>query len=137
MQRRRSVGVDVALEILKFPVDPSRPLYEQFVERIRAAIARGDLEPGARLPSVRELAAAIRVNPTTIQRTYQELERERLIVSFRGQGTFVTRDAGAVEASRRALAREAVVRLRETAQSLGLTVQQLIDLAHAETEEDE
>ncbi|ATY86449.1 GntR family transcriptional regulator [Kyrpidia spormannii] len=129
--------VDVALEILKFPVDPSRPLYEQFVERIRAAIARGDLEPGARLPSVRELAAAIRVNPTTIQRTYQELERERLIVSFRGQGTFVTRDAGAVEASRRALAREAVVRLRETAQSLGLTVQQLIDLAHAETEEDE
>ncbi|WP_232796763.1 MULTISPECIES: GntR family transcriptional regulator [Kyrpidia] len=129
--------MDVALEILKFPVDPSRPLYEQFVERIRAAIARGDLEPGARLPSVRELAAAIRVNPTTIQRTYQELERERLIVSFRGQGTFVTRDAGAVEASRRALAREAVVRLRETAQSLGLTVQQLIDLAHAETEEDE
>lgn len=131
------MDADVVLEILRFPVDPSRPLYEQFVERIRAAIARGDLEPGARLPSVRELAAAIRVNPTTIQRTYQELERERLIVSFRGQGTFVTRDAGAIEASRMALAREAVARLRETAKSLGLTVQQLIDLAHAETEEDE
>ncbi|MBT9283658.1 MAG: GntR family transcriptional regulator [Hydrogenibacillus schlegelii] len=126
------MDADVALEILKFSVDPSRPLYEQFVERIRFAIARGELEPGARLPSVRELAAAIRVNPTTIQRTYQELERERLIVSFRGQGTFVTRDEAAIEASRRALAREAVARLRETAESLGLTVQQLIDLAQAE-----
>ncbi|ADG05021.1 GntR family transcriptional regulator [Kyrpidia tusciae] len=126
---------DITREIQRFPIDPSRPLYEQFVERIRAAIARGHLEPGARLPSVRELAAAIRVNPTTIQRTYQELERERLIVSYRGQGTFVTRDAGAIEASRRALAREAVARLRETAKSLGLTVQQLIDLARIEEED--
>lgn len=112
-----------------FRLDPSRPLYEQFVEQVRAKIARGELTPGTRLPSVREAAASLRVNPTTIMKTYAELERMALIVTYRGQGTFVTEDTKGIWESRRALAREAVARLEDTARSIGLTLEQLLALA--------
>ncbi|MCC3374670.1 GntR family transcriptional regulator [Cohnella sp. REN36] len=115
-----------------FRLDPSRPLYEQLVEQMRAKIARGELEPGARLPSVREAAAALRVNPTTIMKTYQELERLGLIVTHRGQGTFVTDAAAAIRDSRRQLARAAVAQLEETARSIGLTLAEIIALAQEE-----
>ncbi|MCS7458983.1 GntR family transcriptional regulator [Paenibacillus doosanensis] len=117
-----------------FRIDPSRPLYEQFVEQLRADIARGVLAPGIRLPSVRELAATIRVNPTTVMKTYQELERSQLIVTYRGQGTFVTKDEKVIRESKRAIAREAVRKLRETAESLDLTVEQLLELAQVKEE---
>ncbi|TBL79530.1 GntR family transcriptional regulator [Paenibacillus thalictri] len=116
-------------------IDPSRPLYEQFVEQLRADIARGELPPGTRLPSVRELAAAARVNPTTVMKTYQELERIKLIVTHRGQGTFVTNDEKAILDSKRTIARAAVSKLREVAESLDLSLEQLLKLAN--TEEDE
>ncbi|MBE1444978.1 GntR family transcriptional regulator [Paenibacillus sp. OAS669] len=107
-------------------IDPSRPLYEQFVEQLRADIARGELAPGARLPSVRELAAGIRVNPTTVMKTYQELEREQLIVTYRGQGTFVTKDEAIIQQSKETLAAQAVRKLREVAESLNMTVEELL-----------
>jgi len=112
-----------------FRVDPSRPLYEQFVEQIRAMIAKGELEPGTRLPSVRETAASLRVNPTTVMKTYQELERLSLIVTYRGQGTFVTEEEGAIRRSRKLLAEAAVRQMEETAKSIGLTLEQLWALA--------
>ncbi len=117
-----------------FQIDPSRPLYEQFVEQIRAKIAMGKLEPGARLPSVRDTAASLRVNPTTVMKAYQELERLSLIVTFRGQGTFVTRDTDAIRSSRKRIAKEAFRQLEETAASIGLTVKELIELAHEQEE---
>ncbi|MBB6632727.1 GntR family transcriptional regulator [Cohnella thailandensis] len=112
-----------------FQIDPSRPLYEQFVEQIRAMIARGELEPGTRLPSVRETAASLRVNPTTVMKTYQELERLELIVTFRGQGTFVTQAEEAIRQTRMQLAKEAVRRLEETARSIGLSLEELWELS--------
>jgi len=112
-----------------FRLDPSRPLYEQFVEQVRAMIAKGELESGTRLPSVREAAGSLRVNPTTIMKTYQELERLGLIVTHRGQGTFVTESEATIVNSRRELAREAVARLEDTARSIGLTLDQLLALA--------
>jgi len=115
-----------------FRLDPSRPLYEQFTEQIRAMIAKGELAPGERLPSVREMASGLRVNPTTAMKTYQELERMNLIVTYRGQGTFVTREEEAIRRSRRQLAQEAVRQLTETARSLGLTPEQLWELAREE-----
>ncbi|GIO11160.1 GntR family transcriptional regulator [Cohnella xylanilytica] len=112
-----------------FRLDPSRPLYEQFVEQIRAMIAKGELEPGTRLPSVRETAASLRVNPTTVMKTYQELERLSLIVTYRGQGTFVTEEEEAIRRSRKELAVAAVRQMEETAKSIGLTLEQLWALA--------
>lgn len=115
-------------------IDPSRPIYEQLVEQIRAEIAREKIAPGARLPSVRELAATLRVNPTTVMRTYQELERERLIVTYRGQGTFVTKDLTAIATSKRTIAIEAVNKLKQTAEMLGLTLEEMLIWAEQEKE---
>ncbi len=65
------------------------PIYQQLAHQIREAIARGDLQPEARLPSVRQLSRDMVVNPNTIARAYTELEREGLLVSRAGLGMFV------------------------------------------------
>ena len=127
-----SLKEDITLSPDDFRIDPSRPLYEQFVEQLRARIAGGGIAPGTRLPSVRDLAAGMRINPTTAARTYQELERLGLIVTYRGQGTFVTKDSEAILAAKKIMAREAVRQLQTIADSIGLTVQQLMELAQEE-----
>lgn len=66
-----------------------RPLYEQVTEKLRVLILRGVLEPGARMPSVRQLAVELSINPNTIQRAYMELEQEGLIYPVKGRGNFV------------------------------------------------
>jgi GntR family transcriptional regulator len=65
------------------------PIYQQLAQQIRAAIARGELQAEAGLPSVRQLAAELVVNPNTVARAYTELEREGLLVSRPGRGIFV------------------------------------------------
>jgi GntR family transcriptional regulator len=76
---------------MSFYVDTASrlPIYQQLVQQIREAIARGDLEPEARLPSVRRLSGELAVNPNTIARAYTELEREGVLVSRPGLGIFV------------------------------------------------
>lgn len=66
-----------------------RPLYEQIVEKLRTLILRGVLPPGERLPSVRQLALDLAINPNTIQRAYMELEQLGLIYPVKGRGNFV------------------------------------------------
>jgi GntR family transcriptional regulator len=72
-------------------IDPSShvPIYLQIVAEIRAAISAGVFRSGERLPALRILAADLRVNPNTVQRAYDELEREGVVVSRRGVGLFV------------------------------------------------
>ena len=65
------------------------PIYRQLQEQIRSAIARGELKAEERLPSVRQLSKDVVVNPNTIARVYQELEREGLLVTRQGLGVFV------------------------------------------------
>ncbi|MDR6226686.1 GntR family transcriptional regulator [Desmospora profundinema] len=74
-----------------FDIDPRQdtPLYQQLVQNVKAAIAKGVLSEGDRLPSVRDLAGMIHVNPNTIAKSYRELEREGIIETLRGRGTFV------------------------------------------------
>lgn len=66
-----------------------RPLYEQITEKFRMLILRGAIPPGERMPSVRQLAAELAINPNTIQRAYMELEQEGLIYPVKGRGNFV------------------------------------------------
>lgn len=68
----------------------SKPIYEQIIERIKENIIKGILKPGDKLPSVRELASAITINPNTISKAYNELERMKAIEVIRGKGTFVS-----------------------------------------------
>lgn len=67
----------------------SKPIYEQIIEKIQENIIRGILKPGDKLPSVRELASIITINPNTISKAYNELERMKAIEVIRGKGTFV------------------------------------------------
>lgn len=72
-------------------IDPQSqiPLYAQIVEQIKSQIAAGQLVPGDQLPTIRRLATDLRINFNTVVRAYFELEREGLISTQRGRGTFV------------------------------------------------
>jgi GntR family transcriptional regulator len=65
------------------------PIYAQLDRSIRAAIATGQLEPGAQLPTVRQLAVDLAVNANTVGRVYAQLERDGILETRRGVGTFV------------------------------------------------
>lgn len=82
--------------------DP-RPIYEQLMERLRQLILTGGLPEGERLPSVRELAAQLSINPNTIQRAYRELEAEGYICSVPGKGSFAAALSGVSGARREKL----------------------------------
>ena len=99
--------------------DP-RPIYEQLRDGFRQLILSGVLEPGEKMPSVRELAASLAINPNTIQRAYRELEAEGCICTAPGRGSFVCK----TDAARLARRAELTKTLRETAKelrALGLT----------------
>ena len=66
-----------------------RPIYEQITEKFRTLIYQGALPAGCRLPSVRQLAMELSINPNTIQRAYMTLEQEGLIYPVKGKGNFV------------------------------------------------
>lgn len=85
-------------------VDDTRPIWVQLVGEFHRRICTGDWAPGSRIPSVRELALEMGVNPNTVQRALGELDRESLTLTERTAGRFVTRDRDAIEAAREALA---------------------------------
>ena len=80
------------------------PIYAQLMDTLKRRIVTGRYLPGEKLPSVRELAAEAGINPNTVQRAFAELERLGLIYTQRTSGKFVTEDAAAIDAARRALA---------------------------------
>lgn len=87
-------------------VDPrsSEPLFEQLVFQVKRAVAEGALGPGAKLPSVRELARELAINPNTVVRAIEALERDGVIVRRQGAGCFVSdkpSDLAARERTRR------------------------------------
>ena len=106
--------------------DP-RPIYEQIQSELRRLMLTGALPPGSRLPSVRELAGQLAINPTTLQRAYRELETDGYIHSVAGKGSFVAQvDQIAEQQKKQAVGafRAAAQRLR----ALGLTQAQLAQL---------
>ena len=104
-------------------VDPqsSEPLFQQIVNRVKQAVAVGRLKPGDRLPSVRELAKELVINPNTIARAFRELEGEGVTLSRRGSGTFVAERKVVLKAEeRRRRLREALEAALRDAVNLGL-----------------
>ena len=96
-----------------------RPIYEQITERFRTLIYQGALPAGSRLPSVRQLAMELSINPNTIQRAYAELERNGFIYSVKGRGSFVGSISRLREQKCREL-EEKVAGLAVEAKSLGM-----------------
>jgi len=76
-------------------INPSSalPIYAQIINQIKYLIATGTLMPKNQLPSVRQLAIQLRINPNTVAKAYRELEHEKIIFTRRGQGTFVAQEA--------------------------------------------
>ena len=118
-------------------LDPrdARPLYLQIMEDVRRALVVGTLRAEEPLPSVRELASQLVVNPRTVLQAYRELEREGVIYVRRGQGTFV---APSVRPDRSGLARDVAKRALREARRNGLGVDEFIKaIRKAAAEEDE
>ena len=103
------------------------PIYVQIMNKIRESIASGELGPGDRIASVRELAADFEVNPNTMQRALTELEREKLLESERTQGRYVTSDKAAIGELRKNIADKAADRFREEMAALGFTEEEMLD----------
>jgi GntR family transcriptional regulator len=93
-------------------IDPRSPvpLYEQIAARIRVAVAAEEYRAGEALPSVRQLAAALRVNPSTVVQAYRDLEREGFVEMRQGAGTFVKALAAAEREQERARQARGLVR---------------------------
>jgi len=109
-------------------IDPrsATPLYAQIAGRIRVAVAAGELRPGEPLPSVRQLASKLRVNPATVVQAYRDLETEGFVEMRQGAGTFVKEvvpERRATERGKRAV--DLVRQMMAEAGRLGLTTKEL------------
>lgn len=98
----------------------SKPIYSQIADKIVQQFVRGELIPGEKLPSVREMAIQAGVNPNTIQRTYGELERLGVVETKRGQGTFMTEEIDMKRKLRSDIQREIIALFIENMRSIGL-----------------
>jgi GntR family transcriptional regulator len=113
-----------------FRVDSTSPtpIYAQLDRSIRAAIATGELESGAQLPTVRQLAVDLAVNANTVARVYAQLERDGMLETRRGVGTFVRESPSpqATRAHRERELRELIRRFVGDAALLGFTLPELL-----------
>jgi GntR family transcriptional regulator len=105
--------------------DP-RPIYVQIMDEVRRALVVGTLAAEDPLPSVRQLAADLRLNPNTVAQAYRELERDGVVYVRRGQGTFVAERASATD-ERRSLARDVAGRALLDAHRHGIGAEELIE----------
>lgn len=106
--------------------DENIPIYLQIMDLIKQRICAGQIVMGDKLPSVRDMAVELRVNPNTIQRAYQELEREGMVFTQRGMGTFVTEDKDRINSVRNELAGRLVQQFVDGMIGLGFQKQQIL-----------
>ncbi|HZL86098.1 MAG TPA: GntR family transcriptional regulator [Candidatus Krumholzibacteria bacterium] len=106
------------------PADP-RPIYVQVMDELRRAIATGALAPGDPVPSIRDAARQLRINPLTVKQAYGELEREALVEVRRGLGTYVRANVSA-EATREVVAHTVAERALRDAYRNGVSVRALL-----------
>ena len=113
---------------MQWKLDGNAPIYAQLVERMKLGIVSGEWLPGQRIPAVRELAVEAGVNPNTMQRALQELERQGLLFSLRTSGRFVTEDNTMIEDAKRTLAREHITAFLQQMEALAMGAGEIISL---------
>ena len=103
------------------------PFYRQIIEQVKFAIARGDLEPGDRLPTVRQLAVDLSVNLNTVIRGYRELEIEGVVETQQGSGTFVGRKRPKIDdLERQRMLNQILTELLARASDYGFTLDEVL-----------
>ena len=105
---------------MKYTFDNERPIYIQLVEMIRVDIVSGKYQKGDKLPSVRELALIMQVNPNTMQKALSDLEQEKLIYTERTNGKYVTKDEKLIEKTKKELAQDKVNSYLNSMKSIGI-----------------
>ena len=103
------------------------PVYEQLRRRIILEIVSGKLENGSKLPSIRELATSIRVNPNTVARVYRQLEAEGFVESRKGLGVFIRTDKGKLNEERLEIFRNLTEEYVTGSASIGITAAEMIE----------
>ena len=106
--------------------DDRSPIYRQIILQFSRAFVRGDITPGERIPSIREISALLKVNTNTIARVYQEMERDSLINSKRGTGYFFTEEQKMIEKIRRELVLSSQLRFVEEMRALGCADKEIL-----------
>ena len=121
---------------LRIEPDSHVPVYLQIVAQIRSAIAAGVYRPGEALPSQRSLATDLKVNPNTVQRAYEELDRQGLVKSQRGVGLFVAARGARTARGRAELSiQKAFEQAVSAATAAGLNANQIRELFEAALEQ--
>ncbi|AEB62529.1 MULTISPECIES: GntR family transcriptional regulator [Bacillus] len=105
----------------------SKPIYLQIADRVYYRLIRSELLPGDKLPSVREMALQMKVNPNTIQRTYSEMERLGIVETKRGQGTFIAERPDLKAELKDRLTKDVFKRFIQEMAELGLSAQEMLD----------
>lgn len=106
--------------------ESARPIYLQIMEKIKSKIILGELEPGGKLLSIRDMALKMGVNPNTMNRVYTELENEGIVETKRGLGTFIVEDTAIVERFKDEVVDERILNLVETLLESGFSKQQIL-----------
>lgn len=112
-------------------IDPrsSTPVYQQIVDAIKSAAARGLYNPGDKIPTVREMASELTINPNTIAKAYQRLEQEGIIVTMGSRGTFIAeRKVPPENKTIKKLLKPSLDKLRVDAYHLGIGADELREL---------
>ena len=104
------------------------PIYMQIMNLIQTKIVSGEFKRGDKLPSVREFSKELKVNPSTIQRAYQELEREEFVYTQRGMGTFVTENMDTIQSVKKNMAESLMDQLFNEMKALGFTSDEMKEM---------
>ncbi|TDF95038.1 GntR family transcriptional regulator [Paenibacillus piri] len=106
------------------------PIYTQIIDDIKIKFINGTYQPGQEIPSRRELAKRLGVNPNTIQRAYREMEEMKLIITARGQGSFMTSDTSILDALREEALEATVSQSIELLRSFGKSDEEIATAIH-------
>lgn len=117
---------------MNFIFDDDKPIYKQLVDQLKVMIASCIYKKGEKLPSVRDFAISIKVNPNTIQRALTELEDEGLIITQRTSGKFITEDEQTIKNLRNSLAHETLEKFLIDMDKLDISLEELIELIKSE-----
>lgn len=119
---------------MKIEFSPNTPIYVQVMEYVKKKIVTGRLAPGEKIPAVRELAGELQVNPNTIQRTFQELEREGIAETRRGTGRFVTMNEEKITELRKEMAKELLNNFINGMNNLGFMEEEVLSILRSSLE---
>lgn len=113
-------------------LDSSQPIYQQIIDNYKKQLVRGELREGDKIPSQREYAEKIRVNPNTVQRAYREMENLHMVETIRGQGTFIIIGEDLKKEIKQDMARNILNYFIQEMRSLGFTNEQMVEMLAAE-----